>query len=246
MTFDAKETEALKQGDYKATGTVLKRKEGVKSSQSLLLFLKGFGLVWVTAPSATSKNRFGGSTEPMIWASFELYKSPSRFYIKSAEIKEDFLAVRSNPKSLMAAAKFYKLLPSVLYGEHENDKILTLLYSCMLLLEAACAQEVVEFRFVWRLLKYLGLAPSLTNCVSCNAKLEAADFCPDGFLCEGCLKGAPKIAKTELLQLQAAALLPQETFKSWLKAQNIEKNTKNIEFFDKSCKYLLSFFENIS
>ncbi|MDO4952423.1 MAG: DNA repair protein RecO [Synergistaceae bacterium] len=243
MIPDAKESELLKQGYYTASGTVLKRKEGMKNSQSLLLFLKGYGIVWVSAPSG-SKSRFAGAEEPMVWGSYELYKSPGRFYVKNAEIKEDFLSVRSSPKKLTTALRLYQLISQTIYQEHENDKALNLLWSCMLLLDSGCPAETVNFRFIWRLLKYLGLAPSLTNCVSCSAQLKTAFAAHDGLLCEKCAAEGCKISAGQLVELQTAAMLPQEKFAEWAKGKTGADNL-DIEIFEECSKYLKTFFDGL-
>lgn len=236
MILPASETELLKQNYYTASGTVLKRKAGLKGSQSLLLFLKGFGIVWVTAPSVSSKNRFGGASEPMVWSVFTLYKSPNRFYIKSAEVKEDFLSVRTTPAKLAAAVELYRMIPKLLYAEHENDEALKLLWNCMLLLEQGMSAEAVKFRFYWRLLRQLGIAPSLTHCVNCTAELKTDCFAiSDGLLCKQCAAGGREIPKDKLLAMQKAALLPQEEF-----MQRASETDSSL--FAKESEYLISFF----
>lgn len=232
----ASQNSLLKQNYYSASGTVLKRKDGLKSGQSLLLFLKGFGTVWVSAPNASSKNRFGGATEPLVWSVFELYKSPTRFFVKSAEVKEDFLALRANPQRLMTALEFYRLLPKVLYNDHENDNVLKLLWSSMLLLSGKTSPNAVKFRFLWRLLKNLGLAPSLTHCVNCEAQIEGhAIAAPDGLFCKNCASSGNEISHEQLTKFQTAALLSQEQLEAC--ASNIQSAE-----FERGCAYLMSFF----
>ena len=243
MIPDAKESELLKQGYYNASGTVLKRKDGVKSEQYLQLFLKGHGIIQVSAPTG-AKSRFAGACEPMTWGNYELYKSPSRFYVKSAEVKEDFLSIRGNPKKLATAVKLYRLISKTLYREHENDKVLTLLWSSMLLLAEGISPEAVKFRFTWRLLKYLGIAPSLTNCVRCSAVLDKASPSHDGFLCQKCAAADCRISTEQLSSLQAAAMLPQDKF-----TVRAEKETAAGRFngsnFEKFSEYLETFFANL-
>lgn len=243
MIPDIKESELLIQGYYTASGTVLKRKEGVKNSQSLLLFLKGLGIVWVTAPSG-GKNRFAGVCEPMVWGSYELYKSPGRFYVKSAEIKEDFLGVRNSPQKLTAAINLYKLIIQILYQEHENDKVLNLLWSCMLLLDSGCSPQIVQFRFIWRLLKYIGLAPSLTNCAKCSAKLTKANPAQDGLICEKCTTSDCQISEFELNMFQHAAMLQYEKLAEWTQNKFASYNL-NDKTFKEFSEYMKTFFTNM-
>lgn len=229
------ETELLKQNYYTTSGTVLKRKSGVRGEQSLLLFLKGWGIVWGIAPFASSKNRFGGATEPMIWSVFTLYKSPNRLYVKNAEVKEDFISIRKAPVKLSAAIELYKILPKVLYIDHENDNVLKLLWNCMLLLEHGAETGAVKFRFYWRLLRLLGIAPSLTSCVVCGAELKSgAVVTIDGLVCKQCISGGRELSKEILSMLQTVALLPQNEFLSCER----DKSTQ----IDKECDYLMSFF----
>ena len=99
------ENEKLPQGYYTQSGTVLRRKESVKGGQTLLIFLRGLGPRWVSAPSG--KNRFGGAVEPLVWGTFNLYQSPSMLYLQGAEVKEDFISLRSSGSSLMTALRIY-------------------------------------------------------------------------------------------------------------------------------------------
>lgn len=237
------ETDGLKQGFYSESGTVLRRRESSKSGQYLLLFLRGMGPVWATAPSGSGRSKFSGALEPMIWGTFELYRSPSRFFVKSAEIKEDFLPIRGDPSRLLTALRFYKVTSRAMVSEIPNDGVLNLLWSAMTLLSAGCAPDAVEFRFTWRLLRYLGLQPSLLNCVKCGGRLAGDSFlCGDGLMCQSCAAsggGAKIVPQSDLHLLEAAALLEHESFMSWAK-----KDTPKI--FQPYVKFLMSFFVNIN
>lgn len=235
------ETDKLPQGYYKKVGTVLQRRDSSGEGQSLLLFLRDMGPVWVSAPASKTKCRFGGATEPLVWAEFTLYQSPSRLYLQGAEIREDFISLRSSAEKLKTALRIYKRLTGVLLTGHESNNILTLLWSAMVLLKENCPVEIVEYRFTWRLLKEIGLAPSLGYCVKCGSKLECgAVWTKDGLVCPSCSGPAQEdICSEDLSNLRLAAMLSHDRFIGWSKGR--EKSS----LFTVQLKKLLTFFNDI-
>lgn len=218
--------EKLEQGYYEQAGTVIQRKDSVKNGLTLLLFLRNLGPRWVIAPTGSSKSRFGGAIEPMVWGIYNIYQSPSGLYLKSSETKEDFLSLRRCSKRLNTALRLYKTVSKVVINTHESNDILNLLWSSMLLLKANCVSEQVEFRFIWRLLNLMGLAPSFKQCVLCGSLINETSFwCNDGFCCSNCTNGV-LINTVQLKDMRCAAMLKQEDFIIW------STNNFNIDIFN--------------
>ena len=220
--------EQLRQGYYQASGTVLLRKEASKGGRSLLLFLRGFGPRWAGAPAAGGKNRFGGGAEPMVWGSFSLYRSPTRLYLQSVDVKEDFLPLRRSPAALACAARLYRLTAAEAPSECENAGLLRTLWSAMVQLRDGVAA--------------MGTAPSLEYCAGCGERLARGGlFTDEGILCGRCAaraKGAP-LSERELLVLRAAAALPHAKFVEWAAKRPAE------EIFAANIKKLSSYFRNL-
>lgn len=221
---------------------MLLRKEASKGGRSLLLFLRGFGPRWVGAPSSGGKNRFGGGAEPMVWGSFSLYQSPSRLYIQSVDVKEDFISLRKSPAALACAARIYRLTADEAPTACENDGLLRTLWSAMLQLRDGALPAAVEFRCMWRILASMGTAPSLEYCSGCGERLAGGGvFTGEGILCGRCAaqaKGAP-LSERELLTLRAAAALPHAKFVEWAAKRPSE------EIFAANIKKLSSYFRNL-
>jgi DNA repair protein RecO (recombination protein O) len=239
------ETDNLEQGYYTQAGTVLQRRDSSKEGQSLLLFLRDMGPRWVYAPAASAKSRFGGMTEPLVWGTFNLYQSPGRLYFQGAEIREDFLSLRSSPKLLMTALRFYKRTAKVLLVGHESNSALNILWSSLLLLKENCPSEIVELRFTWKLLKTVGLAPSLVNCVNCGSVLNESSFwSSDGLLCSNCCSGTGKmkVSYAVLRMLQAAVLLDHNKFIKWSNTQQSMK----MDIYNDQLKMLMTFFADFN
>ncbi|MDR1472921.1 MAG: DNA repair protein RecO C-terminal domain-containing protein [Synergistaceae bacterium] len=229
--------ERLPQGDHRANGVVLRRRDVSGRSQELLLFLHGFGATWVSAPGSGTSNRFGGGTEPMTWGVFRLYQSPRRLYLKGVDIRESFLGVRRSKSSLCAAVKWCLELSSRLPTGHESDPLLSLLWGSMKNLSCGVSHLLIDARFAWRWANLWGLAPSLDRCTRCGREIRIggarlAARSSDGFICGECLRGArdgsegrallSPISSEAVLLLRTAATLPRDGFAAWAKAGGAE------------------------
>ncbi|MBR4401267.1 MAG: DNA repair protein RecO [Synergistes sp.] len=231
----------LPQGYYTGTGTVLLRRDSAKEGQSVLIFMRELGPRWITAPRANAKNRFGGATEPLTWARYSLYQSPSRLYLQEAEVKEDFITLRRSGSSLLCAARLYKLTSREAPAACENDALLRALWNAMVQLKEGCPADAVEFRYVWKFLNTMGLAPSYSICVSCGARISgSAAAGKEGVFCASCAgEGLPKMSAKELYELRAAAGLPHDKFLAWSKGLERSDN------FIRNIKLLSSYFANM-
>lgn len=232
--------ERLPQGYYKKTGTVLLRRDASREGQSLLIFMREFGARWVGAPAASSKNRFGGGTEPLVWGEFSLYQSPTKLYLQSVEVKEDFLCLRTNASALLCALRLYKLTAKETPVDCENDALLRMLWSALVQLKEKAPAHITEFRYTWKLMNLFGIAPSLDLCSDCGRLFsEGAVFTGEGLLCPSCARGGSPVTQQELGELRLAVTLSHENFILWARAQ-CEKN-----LFSNNLKKLSPFFRNM-
>lgn len=202
--------------------------------------MKELGPRWAGAPAASSRNRFGGGTEPLVWGEFSLYQSPSRLYLQGVEVKEDFLALRSAPQALLCALRLYKLTAKEMPADCENDALLRALWSAMIQLKEAAPPYIVEFRYMWKFMSLFGIAPSLEICSSCGALLrDGGLFTEEGLFCPKCAGEPAVITPDELAEMRMAAVLPHEKFLMWSKASHKK------ETFTTTLKKLSPFFRNM-
>jgi DNA repair protein RecO (recombination protein O) len=222
---------ALAQGDHRAQGVVLRRRERAGQSQDLLLFLTSYGATWASAPGLSgSKNRFGAGTEPMMWGEFLLYRSPRRLYLKDIDVREDFWSLRRSRGALRTALGWCGELSSRLMPGAMSDNLLSLLWGSMKNLSKGLDSLLLDVRFAWRWGNLWGVAPSLDSCSYCGGALSRGDGLvnrtPDGLLCENCFNGAAEasvkdrtncqpIPRSALPTLRRAATLPRDSFAAW-------------------------------
>jgi DNA repair protein RecO len=160
-------------GFASASGVVLNRRVLGEGDLYLTLFLKGWGIVFVSARGAASgKVRFGGGTEPLVWGTFTLYQGKGgeggKSYLKGVDVADDMLELRSRAGALFAVIRWAKLLTRHLPVGHPSDDLLANLYWSMKLTAGGeIPIEALEWRFLWRWLKSWGLAPSLADCLDC-------------------------------------------------------------------------------
>jgi DNA repair protein RecO (recombination protein O) len=158
-----------------------------------MVFLRGSGAVWVSAPGGGG--RFKGGIEPFTWGSFLLYQSPRSLYLKNVEIIEDFLPVRQAAPALMCAARWHRELSRRLMPGHEEDALISLFWGSMKNLSRNLSPLLLDIRFAWRWANLWGVAPSLDQCPECGSPLAPANVdsistSPAGFLCETCAQNA--------------------------------------------------------
>jgi recombinational DNA repair protein (RecF pathway) len=146
----------------------------------------------------------------MTWSSFLLYQSPKRLYLKSADIAEDFLRVRSSRRALYRAANWCKELAAALPTRYENDAVLSLFWGTMKNLSDGMSPILLDIRFVWRWGNIWGVAPSLEHCAGCGAAMSAGTpgdvfMTPEGFICEECASRREHTSGERLQPISAAA-----------------------------------------
>ncbi len=139
------------------------------------------------------KVRLGGSTEPMVWGEFSLYRSRSRDYLREVEVKRDFWSLRLRIDNLKTSLRWCKLLSEKLPGGQPVDEVLPVLFWSMDLLESDTDPCGVDLRFTWRLLRCLGIAPSMKACDRCGRRISRGIWTESSFLCDRCYSGSRSI-----------------------------------------------------
>ncbi len=212
--------ESIKQGFFKTRGAVLRRVESREGDLSLYLLLEKTGPIWVAAPGAAKgKRRFGGAAEPLIFGIYSLYSGRNRLYLKDIDVKEDFWTLRKKPLHLRGGLALAKLIVDYLPPNHPCNELLSLFFWALRSLEEGASPDIVEWRFLWRWLKYWGIAPDFDRCAKCGAPLEDARWGGEGFYCSNSNCSEPgtgiSFSGTALQEVRMAAILSRRAFVKW-------------------------------
>ena len=213
---------AIPQGFYRKLGVVLKSRRQGEQGKSLLVLLKELGPVWVTAPGASSgKSRMSGTTEPLVWGYFTLYRSTKRIYVKEIEVQEDFWSLRQEGPKLAAAIRICATIVRHALQDHPHDDLLPLFYWSLKALEGGSPADAVEFRFLFRWCSAQGLSSELDRCASCGTPVRQGLLTSEGLTCGNCLanvrcQGGLALGEMELNRLKKAVMLSGKEFRAEL------------------------------
>ena len=147
-----------------ATGVILSREQMGENSLWVRLFLRGYGIMNVTAPYG--KRGFGGDNEPFVWGVFDLQKKKKsrNYFIYDVDVNDDMLQLRHSRGTITTALKWSRTVIKYLTAEQPDDELLVNLYWCMkLLCIPAVPADASDWRFFWHWLECWGLAPDLIS-----------------------------------------------------------------------------------
>ncbi|MBQ7578523.1 MAG: recombination protein O N-terminal domain-containing protein [Synergistaceae bacterium] len=151
--------------DYviKSSGVILFRKSYGENTLWTKLFLKEYGIITATMPTA-GKNSFGGDSEPFCWGTFALKRKPKgkNYRVEDIDIYEDMLNIRKAPDTILTAFKWSKaVLKYLLDDQPDNDLLANLYWNMKLLCEKIVPADASDWRFIWNWLNLWGIAPDI-------------------------------------------------------------------------------------
>lgn len=215
----------LPQGDYIYKGTVIKQN---RDTEAILAFLHDLGKTWIFV-QGRGRNRFLGATEPMVWGEFCLYKNTHGLFLKSLNVKDDFLPLRHNANSLYLATRIYSLLADKLPFEIKNNRLLQSLYDTLTLINEGATGEATYLRFVAKFLSSYGLMPSFQICSNCGGLIHSvARLSEKGVFCDKCvcLNGLT-LESNDLMDVRNSLCLKHDAFVTWCKSASPSIKLKN-------------------
>lgn len=205
------------QGLLRQRGVVLRRKDTPEGNRSVYVLLENEGPVWLLAPGAArGKVRFGGSTDPLVWGTFHVYRGPNRCYLREVDVRKDFWSLRALPQRIRKAVEWSVSIARYTLPGHPCDDLLPIFFWSLCLLEAPeIREDLSDWRFYWRWLRNWGLAPDLNRCHACGSTHTDAIFSGESLFCENCGQNNGQgvmLKASELQELYAAGNLGHEEF----------------------------------
>ena len=125
----------------------------------------------------------------LCFGEYVLRKSNDMYTIQSSDPIEIFYPIRVDLDKLNYAATIVKIITDVTTENQNNYHILKLFLNTLYIIsESDKNLDFILSVFRMRLLKILGFAPNVDECVSCGEKEKLTEFSikDDGFKCESC------------------------------------------------------------
>jgi DNA repair protein RecO (recombination protein O) len=133
---------------------------------------------------------FGG-TQIFTFGEYMLFKGGDTYTINSCETLEMFYNIRTDLDKLMYASHITKIINDVTTENQNSFYILKLYLNTLYAIsETNKNLDFITSVFKMRLMKIIGFAPNVNECVECKTKenLNSFSFRDNGFKCANCSK----------------------------------------------------------
>lgn len=192
----------------KAKGIVLKEIYLKESDKIIIVFLKGYGKMSVSAKGARKPNsKLMAGTAIFTYSDFVIYKGKKYFNLIQAENIESFYNIRNDIITLSYASYFVELTEKTILENVSCDEILLLLIKTLnVLSKNKINPKLISVIFEFKFLQLNGYMPEINNCVYCKKHINNKEiyFGNEGLLCSNCFKhiSCIKISDTALYTLK--------------------------------------------
>ncbi len=138
-----------------------------------------------------TKSQLLASTQLFTFGEYMLFKGGDTYTINSCETIEMFYNLRTDLDKLQYASHITKIINDVTTENQNSFYILKLYLNTLYAIsETQKNLDFITSVFKMRLMKIIGFAPNVDECVSCKTKenLNNFSFKDNGFKCDSCSK----------------------------------------------------------
>lgn len=151
-------------------GLVIRSVDVKESDRIITVFTEELGAVSAVARGARSlKSRKMSSTMQFCYSAFVLTKRGEYYYVKEAELIENFFGIRTNIEGLALAGYVAEILSDVTVAEAESELLRLSLNTLFAISEGKHSLEKIKAAFEIRTAAILGFMPDVLSCTECGA-----------------------------------------------------------------------------
>ena len=152
-------------------GLVIRTTDVKESDRIITIFTDEMGVVSATARGARSlKSRKMSSTMQFCYSKFVLSKRGEYYYVKEAELIENFFDIRRTIEGLALAGYIAEVLSDVTVAEAERDLLRLSLNSLYAISSGKYPIDRIKAAFEIRCAAILGFMPDVISCSVCSEK----------------------------------------------------------------------------
>lgn len=226
--------------ELKTKALVLHEMQVGDYDKRLILLSKEYGKITAFAKGAKKPNSklFAGS-QIFCYGDFILFKGKNNYNVNQVNLIESFHSLRQNIDALTYGLYFLEFTEFISLENHLDHDLMKLVLKSLKQLEVGhLALELICKIFELKAMSYLGYAPWITSCVSCNSSepeiLNHFSSKDGGVLCDTCnaLNHSIEISETTRYTMDFIIREPIETlFKFHLNDQVFKEFNKIMEQF---------------
>jgi DNA repair protein RecO (recombination protein O) len=173
-------------------GIIIAENNSNDYDKMLTMLTPNLGKISCSAKGAKrAKSQLLGATQLFTFGEYMLFKGSDTYTINSCETIEMFYNIRTDLDKLMYASHINKIINDVTTENQNSFHILKLFLNTLYAIsETNKNLDFIVSVFKMRLMKILGFAPNVEECVLCKSKenLNSFSFKDNGFKCEECSK----------------------------------------------------------
>jgi DNA repair protein RecO (recombination protein O) len=152
-------------------GLIIRTVDIKDSDRLVVIFTEEHGAVTALARGARSlKSRKLAATMQFCYGRYVLYKQGDKYWIKEAELIENFFDIRQSIEGLALANYICEVLSDVTVEEAERDLLRLSLNSLYAISKNLYSVEKIKAVFEIRAVSILGFMPNVLTCNECEGK----------------------------------------------------------------------------
>lgn len=187
--------------DYKTDALLLKTVNIGESDKMATLLTADRGKIGARMKGVRKAGaKLGFASQPFCFAEYVLVGRADRYTVTGAALHEGFFDLRSDLRSLYAAAAIVQVCDALALEEMPSGGLLLAAVEALGAIESDPAGTMPEVvRFLLRAAAFAGYPVSAGDCPSCGKKIEGKRFfdpASGSFYCETCAAGAPASRST--------------------------------------------------
>ena len=157
--------------DTEVKGLVIRTADVKESDRIITIFTEEMGVVSASARGARSlKSRKMSSTMQFCYSKFVLMKRGEYFYVKEAELIENFFDIRRTIEGLALAGYVAEVLSDVTVAEAEKELLRLSLNSLYAISSGKYPIDRIKAAFEIRCASILGFMPDVIACSECSER----------------------------------------------------------------------------
>ena len=181
--------------NLKVNGIIIAESNSGDSDKMLTMLTPNLGKISCTAKGARrTKSQLLSATQVFTFGEYMLFKGGDTYTINSCETIEMFYNLRTDLDKLTYASHITKIIYDITTENQNSFHILKLYLNTLYTIsETDKNLDFIISVFKIRLMKIIGFAPNVEECVNCKTKenLTAFSFKNNGFQCQNCQKQEP-------------------------------------------------------